>query len=296
MRTVIYGLIPFFLLPSCETGPSVQLPENYHDDLNTWKADRDERLRSPTGFVNLAGLFWLEEGVSTIGSDSSNTIVFPEAAPDRIGSLTLADGSVSFIPEPGVDVLVDSAEVSEAMVFDTSANVASEMQSGRFRWFIIERAGNFGIRLRDLEEPKTKEPLAIEYFPWSEDHYVTATYQLYDEPITRMVKNIVGFEFEEEFAGEYVFEINGRACSLLPSMGEEISFVMFGDASNGEATYGGGRYLVADLPDESGKVVLDFNKAYNPPCAFSDFATCPLPIADNILEVEVKAGERAYHH
>lgn len=281
-------------IASCSP-PEPGLPENYHEDLATWKTDRDARLRSESGWVNLVGLYWLEPGENMFGSGDSGDIVFPETAPETIGRFLLKDSIVEFISEPDVEVLVDSAIADRAVVYDAASGIQRVMEYGRYRWFIIERAGNYGVRLRDLEHPLTKEPLGLDYFDWSEDWRVTAEYRPFDSARTVAIQNVVGFTFEEVFEGELVFEFEGASYALWPSMGEDYCFIMFGDATSGDESYGAGRYLVSDPPDGNGEVVLDFNKAYNPPCAFTDFATCPLPPEANRLKVAVRAGEKAWH-
>jgi uncharacterized protein (DUF1684 family) len=276
--------------------PVVELPENYQEDLQNWKLERDQRLRAENGWVNLAGLFWLEEGNNTFGSSADNDVVFPASAPQHLGTISLQDSVLKFIPTGDEDVYVDSVVAqSEMLVFDPSATVQAVMEHGRYRWFIIERSGNYGIRLRDLDHPNMKEPLGIEYFDWSADWYVKGTYHPFDEVRTVTIDNVVGFSSDVEFEGEIVFKVDGVEYALWPSFGEDYSFIMFGDATSGDESYGVGRYLVASVPDENNEVILDFNRAYNPPCAFTDFATCGLPPEANILEAAVRAGEKAWH-
>jgi len=289
-------LITVLIMTGCrDRAAENQIPENYFEDLTSWKQNRDERLRSPTGWVNLVGLYWLKEGENTFGSNEDNDVVFPEYAHGNIGTITLTDSILSYEASAEVDVIVDSTIQAKAVVYDAGNEIFRPMQWERYRWFIIERSGNYGIRLRDLESEYMYEPMNISYYEWSEEWRVNATYREFEEPLTLSIDNIVGYSFDEEFEGEFVFEIDGEMYSLLPSLGEESSFIMFADVTSGDETYGAGRYLVAGLPDENNKVIIDFNKAYNPPCAFTDFATCPLPPMANILGIPVRAGEMEFH-
>ena len=285
----------FTIMIGCTVEKPNDLPENYHEDLTTWKQDRDERLRADNGWINLAGLFWLDEGDNTFGSGMDNDVIFPAPAPDNIGAITQTDSVLSFTSAHNLEVMVDSAVQSNAIVYDRGNEIQAVMELGRYRWFVIERAGKYGIRLRDLENPYTKQPLEIEYFEWSEKWRVVAKYREFEEVQTIAIDNIIGMSFDEEFTGEYAFEIDGNAYSVWPSIGEASSFIMFADATSGDESYGGGRYLSAGVPVENGELIIDFNKAVNPPCGFSDFATCPLPPLQNILEIPVLAGEKAYH-
>ena len=290
------NIIVFLLLVcGCSTPQKETLPEAYFDELESWKQNRDVRLRSDNSFVNLAGLYWLADGENTFGSDSLKNIVFPEHAPGSMGTITLQDSIVYLLASEGIEISVDSLIQPEAMIYNASEEVQSVMHLGRYKWYIIERAGNYGIRLRDLEHPQVLQPLNIQYYDWSDDWMITAHFQPYDSARSIQIDNIVGFTFDEEVNGELVFEMNGQQHSILPLMDDDGMFIMFADATSGDETYGAGRYLVAELPDEEGNVLLDFNKAYNPPCAFTDFATCPLPPQDNILEIPVLAGEKAWH-
>ncbi len=266
------------------------ISESYIQEIEAWKTKRDSSLRAPSGYVNLAGLYWLKPGLNTFGADHSNTIVLPENAPAFMGSFILQDSTVTFITYPAIVVTADSVPVKKVTI-DTP-DEGPVMQFENFQWIVIERAGNLGIRLRDLESPATKEPLNIPYYELTKDWMITAKYEAYEKPILKPIENILGFTFDEAIKGELVFKLNGKTHRLLPLMDEDGIFIMFADSTSGFETYGAGRYLVAELPDSNNEVLLDFNKAYNPPCAYTDFATCPLPPKENILTIGVIAGEK----
>jgi uncharacterized protein (DUF1684 family) len=292
-------LVFLFLLvlsfSACSDKENESLPENYFEDLESWKKDRDTRLRAENSFVNLIGLHWLEKGPNTFGSGSFNNIVFPKSAPAAIGTITLEDSIVSFSSAPGAEVVVDTMVQKNAVVYHAAKRIQPSMQVGRYRWNIIERAGRYGLRLRDLESPKVKKPLNIKYYDWSEDWRVEAEFIPYEQPRTIQIDNIVGFRFDEDIYGELVFNVGGKTHTILPVLIDEGFFILFADETSGDETYGAGRYMLANRPDEQGMVILDFNTAYNPPCAFTEFATCPLPPKENILNVAIRAGEKVWN-
>lgn len=272
-----------------------EFPENYLEDLEQWKTNRDIKLRSENGFVNLVGLYWLEEGENTIGSDSANSIVFPAPAQPKIGSVILQNKEAIFQCAVDIEVVTDSFCLNGGVIYSEKDSIQSVLTHGQFEWFIIERAGNYGIRLRDLQHPRIAEPLNMAYFHTSKDWIIEAKYEKFDSPKIIQIDNVVGFNFDENIEGRLTFEIAGKPYSLLPSVDQDGMFIMFADGTSGETTYGSGRYLTADLPNEEGIVILDFNKAYNPPCAFTEYATCPLPPKENILDLKIEAGEKIFH-
>ena len=281
------------MIISCQP-KETPLSEEYIKAINEWKENRDVRLRAPTGYVNLVGLYWLEEGVNTFGSDSSNSLVFPPNAPAFMGTFNLKDSVVTFKSSDSLQVVVDS-NIAKNLVID-KPNSGPTMEYQNFKWFVIERAGNIGIRLRDVELPSTKKPLNIPYFEVNKEWIITAKFKPFEAPKKYKIDNILGHSFQEDIKGELIFEKDGATYSLLPLMDENGIFLMFADETSGLETYGAGRYLVADVPDQNNEVILDFNKAYNPPCAFTDFATCPLPPQENILDLSITAGEQYKMH
>lgn len=292
MRNCFYLFVVLVVASCVQQG---DFDKDYLSAYESWKKERDESMRAKDGFANLAGLFWLKEGENTVGSDKQNSIIFPKAAAAKVGTLILNDSIVIFECASDIAVSIDSFCVSAGIVYDKTNQIATKQQHGNFEWFIIERSGNFGIRLRDFDHPLTKQPLDIKTYPLQKNKIVEAKYIAFEAPKVIEIENILGFKSKEEMAGALEFEIDGKKQRLLPIFGDEGMFVMFGDATNGNETYGGGRYLATELPDENGNVVLDFNRAYNPPCVFTDFATCPKPPAENILEIPIEAGEKSWH-
>jgi uncharacterized protein (DUF1684 family) len=184
---------------------------------------------------------------------------------------------------------------SLALAPDSSGN-PTVLASGTLRFFVIERAGNLGVRVRDLANPHRTGFRGLSYFPVSTDWVFDARFEPYQPAHRIKIINILGMEQEYESPGAVVFVKNGREWRLdgvLEQPGDRELFIMFADATSGQETYGGGRFLYVPLPS-TGHARLDFNKAYNPPCALNDFATCPLPPPQNRLKLRVEAGEKTY--
>lgn len=270
-------------------------PDPRVSEWENWRVERDRRLRLPGSFANLAGLFWLEQGRNTFGSSPGNDHVFPEFLPAEAGTLIWRDSLVVLVTDRDAGILADGLPADSLVVYNTNPGQAAEMSWGSYRWNIIDRAGNLGVRLRNLEHPLTKQPLNIPCYDWSEAWVVRAEYRPFAEPETLRIDNIVGFSFDEVVNGELVFERDGQPHALWPLETGSGFFLLFSDATSGLETYGAGRYLTAAYPDSLGFVALDFNRAYNPPCAFTEFATCPLPPAQNDLPLAVTAGEKNPH-
>ena len=259
-------------------------------------AERDEGLRRPDGWLSLAGLFWLAQGESSFGADPGNDVVFPaEKAPARIGVFEVEGRSVRVRIEPGVAVTHEGAPVSELELATDAEGDPTLLELGPLLFHAIERGDRVAIRLKDRESPLIAAFAGMERFPADPSWRVAARLERYDPPKTMMVPNVVGPPLPEPCPGRLVFEHQGESYALEPTgePGGEL-FVVFGDATNGAETYGGGRFLYADWPDADGAVVLDFNRAYNPPCVFTPWATCPLPPPQNQLPFRVAAGETTY--
>lgn len=268
--------------------------ETYIKEIQEWDKSRVERLKSDNGWLNLVGLYWLKEGENTFGSDKNNDIVFPPNAAPKMGSFTLSDSTVTVKVNEEVDVLIDSQLVKNAVLRSDIDDSTTIMSYGSLRWYAIVRdGGKFGIRLRDLEAPLVKNFEGIERFPINEDWRIEATWIPLDPPKELVIPNIIGTTSEAKAYGRLDFEVDDKTYSLYPT-GQESLFIIFADQTSGVETYGAGRFLYTDGPDSNNVVILDFNKAYNPPCAFTKYATCPLPPKENQLKIRITAGEKNF--
>ncbi|MFN8347173.1 MAG: DUF1684 domain-containing protein [Spirosomataceae bacterium] len=261
------------------------------DEYEQWHKKRIESLKNENGWLNLAGLFWLKEGDNSFGSGADNAIVFPTKTPKHLGILTLKDGKVSLKKQTGVEIQLTEAETSPEFVFEDGKTTT--MQFGAWRWFIIKRGPKYGIRLRDLQHPNVAHFKGIERFPIGQNWKLTASFEKPKTPRTIAITDVLGLVSQQPLLGHAVFTVDGKTYRLAATdAGDGRLFLIFKDQTAGKETYGAGRFLYTDKPADSGKVILDFNKAINPPCAFSPYATCPLPPSENNLPFRIEAGEK----
>ncbi|WP_461071367.1 DUF1684 domain-containing protein [Spirosoma horti] len=278
---------------------------SYKAQIDEWHQNRVKSLKSETGWLNLAGLFWLNEGKNSLGRGADFDLTFPAAdAPAELGTLYLEKGEVRFAPNTAKTVLVDGKPVSEPLVIFASNTKPTVLANGSLRWFIIKRGDKYGVRLRDLESSYLKEFQPIDRYPVDESWRVKARFEAPSSPKTIPIIDVLGITSQQPLAGTLVFERAGKTYRLdAVSEGEKL-FILFGDNTNAHETYGSGRFLYADKPvsasgntdsvTEKELVTLDFNQAINPPCAFTPYATCPIPPKQNKLALAVTAGEKRY--
>ncbi len=265
----------------------------YEIDTLHWRAERVESLKGADGYLNLAGLFWLSPGTTTIGSASNNDIVFQMAAADYVGELRVSDQGVLLVVEDKVDVRVENQPVQTILIADDTTDAAVTVTHATFAWTIIKRDNRFALRLRDYEHPAIAAFPPIEYYPIDPALRVSAALHRFAEPKILKVETVIeGLGWQPESPGVVVFELDNQTMQLEAyASGDELFFV-FGDRTSGRETYPAGRFLYAKLPADGELTVLDFNRAYNPPCAFNDFATCPVAAPQNRLSVRIEAGEK----
>jgi len=282
-----------FLAALLFASPAAGDAGDYEAEIMAWRAERLAALRADDGYLNLAGLFWLDEGVYTFGGASGNDIVFPRAGRDRIGRLDVdADGVTMYVvDDAGVRVY---GQPVTALKFDIdSADTPVPVTTGSLSWYVIERQGRLGLRLHDSENPALDALPPIPYYEIDRGYRVTGRLKRYREPRTVSVGTVIdGLPYRPASPGVVEFELDGVSMELEAYQVDDRLFFVFGDRTNGRETYGAGRFLYAAAPGIDGLTVLDFNKAYNPPCAFNDFSTCPVASPRNRLPVRIAAGER----
>ena len=298
MNKIVFSLIALIItltLYSCkaETLEQKGSPE-YISEVEQWHQKRISRLKEETGWLNLVGLFWLKEGENKFGSAKDNNIIFP-SGPEHIGSLFLKDSTVTINVLPDVKVLNIEQPVSEMILKDDHSEETTVLALGSLRWYIIKRTKGYAIRLRDLDAELLKTFTIIERFPVNVDWKIEAKFEKYDPSKKIVIPDIVGTADEENSPGAAVFTKDNQTYRMdaLDAGGNRIWFI-FADETSGKETYGAGRFLYSDKPDSNGIVILDFNEAYNPPCVFTRFATCPLPPKDNYLKLRITAGEKMW--
>lgn len=252
---------------------------DYGKELQNWDSSRVRALKAENGWLNLAGLFWLKEGSNTYGTDKSNDLVFPTgSAKDKAGVITLQNGLVT---------------LDNKIIFHPDSLRTPIISYNSFRWSIIKREDKYGIRLRDLNSSLVSNFKGIERYPADTTWRIKAFLQKGSGHV--MITNVLGQTIKQESPGKLIFSIKGKTYSLDAITEGDQLFIIFGDETSAITTYGAGRYIYTSLPDQNGFTWLDFNKAFNPPCAFTDFATCPLPPKQNVLPIEITAGEKDPH-
>jgi len=276
------------------SGHSVTAPADtaYASGIRAERVEREARLRSEGGWLAVAGLYWLAPGVNTFGTDRANDIVFPAgSAPARAGRFLLAGDSVRVEIEPGVQITSDGEPVTAMTLRSDAAGQPDVLALADLRFFAIKRTKGHAIRLRDLKAPARQEFRGLAYFPIDASWRIEARFVPYDPPKRVPIPSVIGTVDTLSAPGYVEFEREGRTHRLDPvsESGEDL-FIIFKDATSGVETYPPGRFLYADPPAD-GAVILDFNRAVNPPCAYTAFATCPLPPPQNALALAVTAGE-----
>jgi uncharacterized protein (DUF1684 family) len=265
--------------------------------LEQWKVKRVTNLTSETGWLTLVGLYWLKAGDNSFGRATSNRIVLdhPSLAATS-GTFKVKDGTVTFVAAPGASITHDNAAITSIVMSPDTTGKATTLASGSLRFFVIERSGRLGIRVRDVNHPARAHFQGLEYFPANDDWIVAARFEPYPANKRIPILNILGMTDQMVSPGAVVFTKGGREYRLdtiLEEPDDTELFVMFADATSARETYGAGRFLYIPMPRD-GRVTVDFNRAYNPPCAFNEFATCPLPPSQNRLPMRVDAGEKKY--
>ncbi len=274
----------------------VNIPDAaYQQEISDWQTSRIERLKSKNGWLNLAGLFWLKDGENSFGSDSSNSIIFPSGSEGFLGSIIKSGDSLRLICNTNANITIDGLSVNEALLNADDTGKPNLMISGSYAWLIIKRDGRYGIRLRDYNHPRIAKLDSIPCYKTSEEWRIEAEFVPYESIRKMEIATVIGGTEISNCPGELVFRKGLKKYTLLPFAEGDAFFIIFADKTNGIETYGNGRFLYTSKPDPSNKVAIDFNKAYNPPCAFSPFATCPMPPKENILDLEVFAGEKEVH-
>jgi len=267
-------------------------------EIEAWRRRRRERLTGEDGWLSLTGFFWLAEGPNAVGAGAHAAIRLPAAAPERLGTIHLSGNRAVFAPEVPIaaGLAADDRPVDGPVELRTDAGGAPTVVGiGNIRFQVLQRGGRLAVRVRDRESPRRFALGPIPSFPVDPAWRFEARFEPYDPPRRLPVTSVVGTVEEEAVPGAVVFAAGGREHRLEPVLerGETDYWIVFGDATNGRETYGGGRFVYV-APPAGGKTVLDFNKAYNPPCVFTPYSTCPLPAPVNRLPIRVEAGEKIY--
>jgi len=265
----------------------------YIAEINQWQQTMDDRLRKEDGWLTLIGLHWLHEGINTIGSNPTSDIPLPaDKAPAYLGTITLTDGQATLQVAADVAVMVDGNRTSTALLRDdTAVGGPSQVSISSLTFFVIQRGDDYAVRVRDANNPARLAFTGRKWFPIDPQYRVNAIFVPYPAPHTLQIVNFVGQTVPMNSPGQVEFVLHGQRLSLEAfSAADNQLWFVFKDVTSGSSTYGAGRFLYAPLSADN-TVSLDFNKAYHPPCAFTPYATCPLPPKGNVLPVPIRAGE-----
>jgi len=299
-KSLKYILIVFIFAQSILTGCSKKIIidyATYKKVIKQWQSKRAENLKKENGWLSLAGLFWLKEGENKMGTDSSNAIIFPKGrSPKYAGSIIFEKGELNLSAAKGVKIKVKDSLLSKMKL--KSDNEGKDeptiMNLGSLTFYIIKRGEQLGVRVKDKENPARLNFKGLEYFPIDFKWRCDAKFEPYTPPKIIPIVNVLGKVSNDTCPGAVVFDVDGKTHRIdALKEGKEL-FIIFHDETAGKETYGMGRFVYTDLPDSNNGVVLDFNRAYNPPCAFTVFATCPTPPEQNYLPIRVEAGEKKY--
>jgi uncharacterized protein (DUF1684 family) len=283
--------------PQATTATPAPAPPDHAQQVEEWKKNRDTRLRAEDGWLTLVGLHWLREGDNTFGSAKTNNVVMTAKAPASMGVLALQGGKVTLKPARAASLMIDGKRVAAPVELkaDTDEGGPTSVKSGSLLFYVIKRGERYGIRVKDPENEARTNFKGMDYYPVDPKWRFEARFEPYTPVKQIPITDITGMTSQNPSPGALVFEVEGKTVRLDPILeGEDNLFIIFKDDTARDTTYPAGRYLYSKMPGPDGKVVVDFNKAYNPPCVFTDFATCPLPPRQNDLPVRIEAGEKRY--
>jgi uncharacterized protein (DUF1684 family) len=269
----------------------------YAKEIDAWHQERWASLKSEDGWLTLVGLYWLKEGEDKFGSDTANDIVLSKSGAHS-GVFVLKDGVVRIETPLKTGFTADGEPVSSLVLKSDDDGSPTVLHLGSLSFQIIKRGDKFGLRVKDKENPDRLNFQDTQFYPTELKWRIDAHFEPYNPPKPVPITNVLGMESGETSPGAVVFEVVGQAYRLdaITEKGESKFFMIIADKTSGKETYPAGRYLYVDPPDSSGRMVIDFNKAYSPPCAFTKFATCPLPPRQNRLPFPIEAGEKYSGH
>ena len=284
-----------FALLFAFTLPTLGEDTTWRKEVEDFRKERVEDLKKEDGWFTLVGLSWLEEGENRFGSDPENPVVLPEGKSPKVAGVLVRKGDkVSVRVDPGAKVTVDGKPVTRLDLASDAEEEPTVLEMGSVSFYVIQRGDKVGVRVKDKESAALKAFHGLDTYPIEPAWRVEARFEPYDPPKTIGIPNILGQVTDSPAPGAVVFDWQGKTYRL-DALGDPTKglSLIFADQTNGKETYGAGRFLETG-PVKDGKVVVDFNLAYNPPCAFTAFATCPLPPAQNRLALRVEAGEKRY--
>ncbi|MDP9190554.1 MAG: DUF1684 domain-containing protein [Acidobacteriota bacterium] len=291
MKALIASSLAVLLVAGCREKPA-ETPaagvEAHRAEITQWQERRATRLKAEDGWLSLIGLFWLNEGDNVISIPSAGT---PTVKLVRHGpAVTL---------EPNAGMTIDGKPANGLVEFlrnDADENGPSVVQMGTVRFQVLKRGEKYGLRVKDANAQTRTHFQGMEYYPIDPKWRIEARYAPYQPEKKIPITDVTGMTSDNISPGALVFTVDGKEYRIDPVLedGSEDLFIIFKDTTSRDETYQAGRYFYAPKPGPDGKTFIDFNKAYNPPCAFTPFATCPLPPPQNRLPIRIEAGEKRY--
>lgn len=269
----------------------------YENEIKLARQERLERLQRPAGWLSLVGMHWIEVGTTRVGRGDYNGTKLA-VGPDRIGMLTLTkEGKITLQPESGSEITVDGAPAVGTIAITSDAEgepTVVGFNKGDASFIVIKRGDRHALRVRDSLAPTRTQFPGIPYFDISKDFRFQATFVPHSAGKKIEIMNILGMVEQMDNPGQVVFTKDGKEFRLeTVDEGDGRLFIIFADRTSGHESYAAARFLYADNPGpKGGTTVVDFNKAYNPPCAFTSFSTCPTPPLQNRMDLRVEAGEK----
>jgi uncharacterized protein (DUF1684 family) len=269
--------------------------ENHQQAIEAWRAARHERLNKPDGWLTLVGLEWIQPGETRVGRAAGNDVQLGDG-PDYWGSVLLKDGQLSFQNlDPGRVKINGEPLFQSALVLDTEGE-PTVISSGTLSFNIIFRE-SYALRIKDSQARALKSFKGVDNYPIDKSWHIEGRFIPAEEGAVLGITNVLGQVYESAVFGTFEFIKNDKTHQLLGlgTRDSENLWFIFADRTNGHGTYGAGRYLYSDGMPVNGQLTVDFNKSYNPPCAFNPYSTCPIPPQSNRLDLLVLAGEKDFH-
>lgn len=268
----------------------VATPDAYRQEVESWRKEMESSLRRPEGWLAVSALAWLQEGVNLVGASAEASVRLPKGAPSIAGALHVRGGEVSFKAAKDA-FLVDGEPAREASLKTDAQGRASRVKIGDLTFVVLERGGRLAVRLWNPNSPNRTQFQGRKWFPVDARFRIEADFRPYPTPKSVPILDVLGNTNNATVPGYAEFTIGGKRVRLEGEQSGDGLFFNFRDGTSGKESYPASRFLYAEAP-KNGKVVLDFNRAYSPPCAFTAYATCPLPPPENILKVRIPAGEK----
>jgi len=257
----------------------------YQREVAKFRAERETKLKADDGWLTVVGLHWLHEGINTVGSDPKSDAPLPESMPSHVGTIVLTKGKVHFKPAPGVPLKEMDLKTDVTPQYD-------RLTLGRVKFFVIEREDRFGVRVKDNDSEARRKFTGLRWYSVDPAWKIKATF--IPAPHDVFFDTEVGVKEKDQSPGYVTFTRGGKEYKMEPVTEDDHLWFVFRDQTSGKTTYAASRFLYVPMPKD-GFVEIDFNKAENPPCVFTDYATCPLPTPQNRLQLAVTAGEQMYH-